>query len=257
MRMLYIDAELAPNLATVWSIWNQTIGINQLLETSRVLCFSAKWHDDPAPLFYSEYEHGRKVMLDRLHSLLDEAEIITHYNGQKFDVPVFNREFLLEGYNPPSPYKQIDLLKVVKKHFRFVSNKLDHVSYELGLGRKISHMGHELWLRCMGINCTEEEKDAAWELMEKYNIQDVLLLEKLYARLLPWITNHPNLNMYTNRKEMRCPNCNSTHLHKRGKHRTNVGLYQRYQCQSCGTWSKGRTTLVEQDERPNIITQIR
>jgi hypothetical protein len=33
---------------------------------------------------------------------------------------------------------------------------------------------------------------AAWQKMEKYNIQDVILLEKLYITLLPWIISTPS-----------------------------------------------------------------
>ncbi len=37
---------------------------------------------------------------------------------------------------------------------------------------------------------------AAWKVMEKYNKQDVLLLEKVYDRLLPWIKSHPNHHLF-------------------------------------------------------------
>jgi hypothetical protein len=77
-------------------------------------------------------------------------------------------------------------LKVVRQHFRFPSNKLDYVAQELGLGSKEKHEGFELWVKCM-------QRDlAAWQKMEKYNIQDVILLEKLYTTLLPWIISTPS-----------------------------------------------------------------
>ncbi len=50
---------------------------------------------------------------------------------------------------PPAPFKEIDLLTVAKGRFRFVSNKLDYVAQQLGLGKKTEHSGHELWVQCM------------------------------------------------------------------------------------------------------------
>lgn len=258
MKLLLLDVELAPNLATVWGIWNQNIGINQLLETSRVLCFAAKWYGESEEFFFSEKKHKRKRMLKALHKFMDEADAIIHYNGQRFDIPVINREFLLENILPPTPYKQIDLLRVVKKQFRFVSNKLDHVCDELGLGTKVKHQGHELWLACM-------DGDAeAWRVMEEYNKQDVTLLEKLYDKLLPWITNHPNHAIYKQTKDTDllldkiCPNCGSVALVKRGTQATSTRRYQRFRCTDCGTWSRSvQCTRIPTESRDNMLTQIK
>ena len=84
-------------------------------------------------------------MLEGIHSLLDEADAVCHYNGTKFDMPTLNKEFLVHRMTPPPPMKQIDLLRVVKSQFRFPSNKLDYVAQRLGLGKKKDHEGHTLW----------------------------------------------------------------------------------------------------------------
>ena len=55
------------------------------------------------------------------------------------------------------------------------------------------------------------DKDA-WKRMEKYNIQDVVLLENLYGHLLPWIKSHPNHNLFSDGHV--CPSCSSSSLHK-------------------------------------------
>ena len=174
-------------------------------------------------------------MLKGIHDLLDMADAVITYNGNKFDLPVLNKEFLLHGFNPPSPYKSIDLLRTVRRNFRFASNKLDHVSQQLGLGKKVEHEGFELWLKCM------DKDSAAWGRMEKYNIQDVLLLEKLYYKLLPWIKSLPNRNVEED--DHVCPACGSKHLHKSGTRQTVTALYQRYKCSDCGSWSQGTTAI--------------
>jgi hypothetical protein len=174
-------------------------------------------------------------MLKGIYDLLADADAVIHYNGTKFDIPTLNKEFLLQNFTPPSPYRQIDLLRVVRSNFRFPSNKLDYVSQRLGLGQKHAHEGHDLWVKCMN-----GDKDA-WKRMEDYNIQDVVLLEKLYHKLIPWIKNHPNQNLYS--ESVCCPSCGQSNLQKRGTAVSSTGTYQRYQCKSCGTWSQGTKAI--------------
>ena len=235
MKILLLDIETSPNTAHVWGLWQQNVSINQLMESSYVLCYAAKWLDDVDVLFDSVHQSKPKKMLKGIHGLLNEADAVVHYNGTKFDIPTLNKEFLLHSYNPPSPYKQIDLLRVVRSQFRFPSNKLDYVAQRLGLGQKHAHEGHDLWVKCMN-----GDKDA-WGRMQDYNIQDVVLLESLYHTLLPWIKNHPNQNLYS--ETTVCPTCGSHSVQKRGQAISLSGTYQRYQCRDCGSWSQGTKSL--------------
>ena len=214
-----------------------------------MICYSAQWADSDDVLFDSEFESDHYTMLEKLHVLMSEADAIVHYNGNKFDIPVINRESLRYSLPPPTPSKNIDLLQVVKKRFRFVSNKLDHVSQELGLGEKVATGGHELWLACMA------GAPDAWEKMEEYNKQDVALLVALYNRLLPWIDNHPNRSLYSGVDGVLCTNCGSVHVHKRGTATTRTQTYQRYQCTECGTWMRGRKTTVSPEKRGTVLIQ--
>jgi uncharacterized protein YprB with RNaseH-like and TPR domain len=231
VKILLLDIETSPNTAHVWGLWQQNVSINQLMESSYVLCYAAKWLDSDDMVFDSVQKSKPKAMLKGIHGLLNEADAVVHYNGTKFDIPTLNKEFLLHRFNPPSPYKQIDLLRVVRSQFRFPSNKLDYVAQRLGLGKKQSHEGHELWVKCMN-----GDKNA-WQRMADYNIQDVVLLEDLYTTLLPWIKNHPNKNLHSDNPC--CPTCGDVHLQKRGTAISTTGTYQRYQCKSCGSWSQG------------------
>jgi hypothetical protein len=171
-------------------------------------------------------------MLKGIHSLLDEADVVVHYNGTSFDIPTLNKEFIKFSMSPPSPYKQIDLYRTARSQFRFTSNKLDHVAEELGLGKKIEHRGFQLWVDCM-----ENKNTSAWKEMETYNVHDVILLERVYDRFKPWVKNHPNQNLYSNGEHV-CPACGGNKLHKRGTSYTISGKYQRYQCLDCKKWSR-------------------
>ncbi|CAB4126456.1 Ribonuclease H-like domain containing protein [uncultured Caudovirales phage] len=184
-------------------------------------------------------------MLKSIHALMDEADAIVHYNGSRFDIPIIHKEFLLSGMPPPSPVKQIDLLQVARRQFRFVSNKLDYVSQALGLGKKTEHEGHTLWLKCMN------NDRRAWKTMEEYNKNDVILLEKVYDKFKGWIKSHPNHNAYS--ANTCCPNCGSRKLHKRGEVRSRVSVFQRWQCQECGSWSRSvKSEKISKDSLVNI-----
>ena len=249
IKILELDIETAPNTAHVWGLFKQNVALSQLQETSYVLCWAAKWYGKPKVMFSSIYHNSEKQMLKEIHKLLDEADAVIHYNGKRFDIPTLNKEFIIQGMLPPTPYHQIDLLHVAKRRFRFVSNKLDHVAEMLGVGKKIKHEGHQLWVKCMN------NDPLAWKKMKRYNIQDVKLLEEVYNKMLPWIQNHPNHGLYTDEERPVCTNCGGTKVVKRGTETTLTGQYQRYSCSSCGTPLRGRTTQVPKERRAAILTQ--
>ena len=255
MKKLYLDIETAPNISMTWGLFRQNVSIEQIVDSGYTLCWAAKWEDSKEIFFSSVNDDGEERMLERMHELLCEADAVVHYNGTNFDMPILNKEFVKFGMLPPTPYQQIDLLRTVRARFRFTSNKLDYVSQFLGLGNKVKHKGMSLWTGCMAGD------ERSWKTMEKYNIQDVKLLPKLYKTLLPWIQNHPNMGLY---KEVvdsegnhieQCPNCGSTHLVKNGMEHLATQSYQRFKCSDCGTPLRGRTTALAKEKRKSIIVQ--
>lgn len=254
MRILLLDIETAPNTVYSWGLWDQNIATNQVKETSYVMCWAAKWLDSREIIFSSVKKSGRRRMLMRMHTLLDRADVVVHYNGLKFDVPTLNKEFIQIDLEPPAPYKQVDCLKEVKRMFRFQSNKLDFVGRALDIGAKIEHEGFELWTKCM--DRTDPDHARAWKRMERYNRHDVKLLEALYLRLLPWIEKHPSHGAHTG--ERCCPKCGSGKLQQRGWAVTMMMKYPRYHCQSCGGWSRGnksvRTGMRGQERIANVVS---
>jgi hypothetical protein len=247
MKALLLDIETAPNLVHVWGLYQQNVAINQIQASGYVLCWAAKWLRDSEVMFDSVHQSKPPRMLKRIHKLLDEADVVIHYNGTKFDIPTLNKEFVLHGMKPPAPYKQVDLLRTARGQFRFTSNKLDYVAQVLGLGKKVKHTGHELWVKCMAGDAD------AWKVMEEYNRQDVVLLEKVYDRLTPWIKGHPNHGVYDEPGIPVCPSCGHHHLQRRGFARTIANIYARYQCQSCGTWCREPFSELQKEDRGIIM----
>lgn len=251
MKILLLDIETAPNRVYSWGLWDQNIATNQVEESSYILCWAAKWYDEDKVQFDSVHKSTARAMLGRMHRLLNEADIVVHYNGLKFDIPTLNKEFISLGFSPPAPYKQIDCLKEVKRMFRFQSNKLDFVSQALDIGAKVQHEGFELWIKCMDKKSPDHE--GAWKRMETYNRGDVKLLQTLYTRLRPWIEKHPNLGAFEDIPA--CPKCGSEKRQHRGYAVTQLMKYPRYQCMSCGGWFRGNksVSLRKQERMANIV----
>jgi hypothetical protein len=231
MKVLFLDLETSPNLAHVWGLWDQNVAINQLVASTEVICWGARWLGEKKVHFKSVHHHGKKEMLDALHKLMEQADVLVGWNSQAFDSKHIKREFIENGYLPASPYKELDLMRVVRSQFKFPSNKLDYVSQKLGVGAKVKHSGFQLWIDCMAGN------KKAWKEMKEYQIQDVNLLIDLYDVLLPWIKNHPHRGLHEGIDG--CSNCASKNLEKRGTARTTTASYQRYQCRDCGKWMRG------------------
>lgn len=235
MRILLLDIETAPNQVFVWGLFNQFVSIDQIIKPGYTMCYSAKWYGKPEIYFDSINRSSPMEMTASIHRLLSQADVVVHWNGKKFDIPTLNKEFIKYRFVPPAPFKQLDLIETSKRRFRFTSNKLDFVAQELGLGKKLD-TDFQLWVDCM------EFDPLAWEQMEEYNKNDVVLLEKIYDRFMPWIPDHPNHGLYKENPKV-CPNCGGVHYSKRGFSFTLAGKYQRYQCRDCGNWFKDAAVM--------------
>ena len=231
-KILTLDIETSPNVAYTFDTWNTNVSKDKIISPVRMLSFAAKWYDSKKAIFYSEYHNSQAEMVQAIHDLLDEADIVITFNGNKFDLPHLNREMIQAGLTPPSPYKKIDLYVIARKEFNNVYNSLDWIATYFGIGSKVKHPGFELWEGCMN----GDKK--SWDLMKKYNIGDVFLTEKVYDFILPWIPNHPHFGLFA-KKQNCCPNCSSSSLREDGTYQTNTTSYPRYQCEDCGKWIRG------------------
>lgn len=233
-KILVVDIEWEPATAYVWQMWKVNIHPEQLIDEGGMLCFSAHWIGTKDYLFYSKWEHGRQGMAEAALALLEEADAVVTYNGDRYDLRKLTGEIVLAGLKPPPPPTSIDLLKVVKR-FGFVMNRLAYIGPLLKVGAKVKHEGFSLWKSVMAGD------ERAQARMKKYCIQDVRMTALLYKRILPFIRNHPHLGTI---KADRCGACGSKAVHKRGFRRTKSFIIQRLQCNSCGSWSDGTRKKV-------------
>lgn len=254
-RVLLLDIETAPIKAHVWGLWENNVSLNQIEVDWHLLSWAAKWLDDPpSKVMYSDQRHAKNIEDDRtilrkIWELMDQADIIISQNGKKFDTKKLNARFILNGLNPPSSYKQIDTLVIAKKYFAFTSNKLEYMSEKLNTKyKKLKHKkfpGHEMWSECLKGNME------AWKEMEVYNKHDVLSLEELYTKLIPW-DNSVNFNLYTENGENVCK-CGNTNFKPSAKYYfTTVGKFQKYTCTKCGTESRDNQNLFDKEKKLSL-----
>jgi rubredoxin len=138
-----------------------------------------------------------------------------------------------KGLLPAKEPRTIDTLKICRSKFKLLSNALGYVAVALGLE-------------------TEKGKPPSWEDVhkgdpdiisegERYCRQDVRVLEKVYDKIRPWRTNGVNMGVFVEGVEEyhKCPNCASLDVIRRGFRYTNAGKFQRFECKSCGAFSRG------------------
>lgn len=230
-KILLLDIETAPGTAYVWNLYDENVPLERLITPGRILCWAAKWYR--GSMHTGDERGGRKPMLQALHALMTEADAVVTYNGDKFDLPKVNGEFLAAGLPPVQPTPSIDLYRTAKQ-LGYQSSKLQFVSGHLGIGQKVETGGFKLWADVM-------KGDAkAWARMLRYNKQDVLLLEKLYINIRPYVKTHPALYI----GHGTCKACGSKKLHRRGARHTKAYEIERLHCPSCGSWADGARRKV-------------
>ena len=247
-KILFWDIETSLQPAAIFQLANNDwIRPDALLGERYIICAAWKWGHEKAvravsvlddPKRYKKNPHDDKYVVGVLRDLMLEADVIVHHKGDSFDRPYLNTRMLAHGMDALPPVPSIDTYKVAKANFYLNSNSLNYLGKFLGLGQKI-HTEHELWLRVLN----GERK--AVEEMVTYNKQDVVLLEKVYDKLQPYVTNHFNRELLG---EEGCPRCGSHNVQSRGYHKALSRVYRRLQCQDCAGWF--RSVVNEKDVRP-------
>jgi hypothetical protein len=234
-RTLIYDIETSPNLAYIWAKWQQNaIAFEQEWQ---ILSVAWKWLGEKGPIqaCWMEGDDSDERVVEQLHNLFDEADIVVAHNGDKFDQKKSRARMAYHHMLPPSPFKSVDTLAVAKRHFAFTSNRLDDLCKYLDIGGKIETGGFDTWWGCL------RDDPKAWAKLVRYNKHDVVILERLYLELLPWMDRHPNVALYTDTPDT-CPKCGVVgQMIRRGWHHYTVTKRPRFQCKACGGYCQGRT----------------
>lgn len=251
-RILTIDIETSPMQVWTFSLIKPFISYDQIIEDTRVISWAAKWYGEDTIIFRSEYHHGRETMIRQAWELLNQADIVVHFNGDSFDIPHLRREFKQLGLPPFSPIQTIDLYKQLKKSMYFPSYKLDNIARQLSVGKKVAHSGMSLWIECL----TESPEDdpnrqkRAWSLMRRYNKGDITVTEDLYTETRAYLPSHPHIGLFaSDPTEDCCERCGGTNLKPEGHAYTKLAKYPRFVCRDCGKWGRSKRAVAMVDGR--------
>ncbi|HNC40302.1 MAG TPA: ribonuclease H-like domain-containing protein [Nitrosomonas sp.] len=253
-RILVLDLELKPIIAYVWGLFDQNIGLDQIIQDWSIMSWAAKWIGESNVMYEDvsgegDYSNDERIVRLMWHKL-DEADVIITQNGKKFDEKKLNTKFEKYKLGRPSPYRHIDTLKIKKKHFGLTSNKLAYsTDYFNETYKKLDHgkfAGMKLWIECLNRN------PEAWAEMKEYNIYDVLSLEELYLNSLRHWDDTINFGTYT-QKAGCCPNCGSEDLFEDKFNYSKTGAFQTYRCKNCGTISQSKINEIHQNTRKAFL----
>ena len=247
-RVLLYDIETSPLLTWNWGIWQQNA--IRVKQEFTILSVAWRWLGQKAihvvaQCDFEDYVPGEVDdynVVATLHELFEKADIVVAHNGNKFDQAKSRARMVVHGLEPPTGFKEVDTLQVARKQFKFTSNRLDDLCRVLGIGEKHETGGFSTWEGCM------EGDEKAWRKMKTYNRHDVILLEALYLRLLPWMTNHPNMAVMSDKPDG-CPKCGANQpgdIQSRGWRYYQVTKRRAFRCYRCGGIFYGRH-LVKSD----------
>ena len=189
--------------------------------------------DDPAR--FKANPNDDYHVVKTIHDAMMGADIIVGHNGDAYDSKYLETRILVHGLSPLPPFRSIDTLKIAKLRFLFNSNRLDYLARLLFKDQKV-HTDNQLWLDAL------KGDEKAIREMFTYNKHDVVLLEKVFLKLRPYMPDYVNHQLFGHPVGS-CPRCGSKHIQSRGIRRTTTQAYNQFQCQECGGWFRDRHAI--------------
>jgi hypothetical protein len=232
VRRLLLDIETSPNIGLFWRAgFKLNIGPENIIKERAIICAAYKWSDDAkVHVLTWDTEQDDKSLLAALIPVIAQADEIIYHNGDRFDMPWIRTRSLYHGLPPIPDVRGVDTLKWARSKFYFNSNKLDYIAKFMGIGGKIkTEFG--LWKDVV------LKKDAtALKKMADYCRYDVVLLEKVWARLAALMPAKTHAGVLSGGDKWQCPRTGSTDV-KLSKTLVTAAGTVKYQMQSKSTGS--------------------
>lgn len=245
-RRLIFDIEVSPNIGWFWrpDHYMRVNHDNIILEGS-IICICWKWAGEKTvhALTWDKLHNEQKMLKAFVAEMNKADEIITH-NGDKFDIVWLRTRCLMYGIPMMPDYTSIDTYKAAKYGFYFMSNKLSHIAKVCGIGEKLDTGGAKLWKQVL-MGETELENKNFWKRlllgnnpralakMVRYCKQDVVLLEKVWDKMSPYLKPKSHFGSASNS----CPECGSFKLNINKQRLSASGtLKVSFRCNDCGKY---------------------
>jgi len=225
---LFLDIETSPLQVFVWQLGDLHVDYKSIIKDRAIICICWKWEGEQSVQYLTwDRRQNDKAMLKEFIPVIDSATEIVMHNGDRFDLPWIRGRAMLHGLPMRPSYTTVDTLKLSRKQFKLPSNRLDALGRQL-LGEQKLTTGFGLWRDICLDKCPESLKK-----MVEYCQQDVLLLEKFYNKIAPYIKPTTSIARYASD----CPWCGSS---KTGQHnriklvsgRVNIS----FRCRNCAKY---------------------
>lgn len=213
----------------------------------RLLCFTWMEAGEKKPhiIKITDYPNFKKDCTDDSALVKDTIKILSGadmwftWYGARHDIPLINTRALKHGYTTLPPVPHVDGWRVSKYKLRLPSNRLQMVSSFFGLNEK-TPLDADQWARARAGH------RPSLEYVYAHGLQDVVVTRDVYNVVRPLVTDHPNVGVMNGITDG-CSVCGvKGKMQKRGRSISNRRIRQRYQCQNCGAWSRGRSLTFDQ-----------
>lgn len=235
-KIVLFDLETCPDLIEVMKVFpniGQYPGLTLKASINTIICFGYKIFGEKETKCLSAWDYKQKSINDDFelvkaaYEILKDADAIVTHNGSRFDLKFFQTRLLKHKLPPLPKIRHVDTCLVAKRFLLMFNNRLNTLAKFLTSEEKMENGGWDLWVKVL-----QGDKKSK-KLMVDYCKQDVNVLEKVFKRLRPFMTNIPNYNIFSRDADVICPKCGSTRYQNRGYRYTQVSAYQRHQCHDC------------------------
>ena len=239
LNTLLVDIERLPGSFTAdfWDLnafKNRRIHPDLVTEWPTTVCFTGLWYGPPPPgqpkrpIFHAAWEDGgADAMYQAAFDLYDKADICITYNGIGFDNRHLTSGWTERGMGRPSPWRDVDLLRVARQSQGWESKTLDSVCKRLKIPAKNDHYTVEVARAAMAGDATAQRK------LRSYNVNDTKIMAAVYERLLPYVKGQPHVAPSLGLTTPTCPRCGSTDVTRQGTYSPGVYNYVQLRCNVC------------------------
>lgn len=187
---------------------------------------------------YKKDPTNDKMLIKDAADILRESDIIVGHYSSRFDYPFIQTRLLYHGLEPLPPIPHIDTWRVARYGMKLNSNRLDTLARFLEVENQKTAVAGPHWVKAMA-----GDKKALRYIIE-HNRLDVLVLEQVYNKIRALITNHPNVNIVSEKGDA-CPVCGLQKLQRRGYSIARTARTPKFFCTGCKAWSKGKPERIK------------
>ena len=220
-----------------------------------ILCMGYKWNDGPVEVVkMNDFRGWKKLNIEdrdkfvvaAIRDIINGADLLCGHFAPGFDHKFIQHRCIYHGLGPIADTKHVDTWRIAAKQLASSRNSLKVLARAFGCSNQKDEVEWKYWRRSWA------HDEEAIEILSEYCKQDVATTYDLAMKLLPICRDLPNWNLFSGSPLYQCPACGSEKVIRHGKRTTKVQQYQRFQCQGCGRFSRGRKSIADTNQERHM-----